>query len=61
MRTKNQTLFLASLLAAVLSVLVGCSAGTRNTPVSLKGAGATAPYLVYSKWVEAYRKAEFHG
>jgi ABC-type phosphate transport system substrate-binding protein len=51
----NRTLFATCFLAAVLSVFMGCSA---NAAVSLKGAGATAPYLVYSKWVEAYRNAK---
>ena len=55
---RSRTLFAACFLAAVLSALMGCSAGTPNTPVSLRGAGATAPYLVYSESVKAYRKVE---
>jgi phosphate transport system substrate-binding protein len=40
--------------------LVGCSGQATATapagPVTLKAAGATAPYLAYSKWLEAYKK-----
>ena len=39
----------------VVYVFMACSA---SAPASLKGAGATAPYLVYAKWVEAYRSVE---
>ena len=36
-------------------IFTACSA---SAPAALKGAGATAPYLVYTKWVEAYRSVE---
>jgi phosphate transport system substrate-binding protein len=40
--------------------LAGCSGQATSTapsgPVMLKGAGATAPYLAYSKWLDAYKK-----
>ncbi|HJZ95528.1 MAG TPA: phosphate ABC transporter substrate-binding protein PstS [Candidatus Solibacter sp.] len=49
-------LFLA--LAAI--GLSGCSSQANSTapagPVTLKGAGATAPYLAYTKWIDAYKK-----
>jgi phosphate transport system substrate-binding protein len=39
---------------------IGCSGQATPTapagPVTLKAAGATAPYLAYSKWVDAYKK-----
>jgi phosphate transport system substrate-binding protein len=50
--------YLGLTLAAI--VLTGCSGPATATapavPVTLKGAGATAPYLAYSKWIEAYKK-----
>ena len=58
MSTATRALLAACFLVVLPSVFIGCSASKPNTPVSLKGAGATAPYLVYLKWVEAYRKAE---
>jgi len=61
MSTKIGTPLAIGFVTVVLSVLMGCSAKTSsapNTPVSLKGAGATAPYFVYSKWMDAYRNAE---
>jgi len=45
--------FVVSMMAVY--VFMGCSA---SAPASLKGAGATAPYLLYTKWVEAYRSVE---
>jgi phosphate transport system substrate-binding protein len=58
MSTATRALLAACFLVVLPSVFIGCSASKPRTPVSLKGAGATAPYLVYLKWVEAYRKAE---
>src|SRR5262245_52685761 len=55
MRTKNRTIFVAVIAVAVAG-FSGCS--SPSGPVSLKGAGATAPYPLYSKWLEAYRAAE---
>jgi phosphate transport system substrate-binding protein len=54
MSTQNRTIF-AAFVAVMVSGFMGCST---SEPVSLKGAGATAPYLLYAKWVEAYRAAE---
>jgi phosphate transport system substrate-binding protein len=43
-------------------ILAGCGGAATSTapagPVVLKGAGATAPYLAYSKWLEAYKKED---
>src|SRR5499433_1321062 len=50
---QNRICFAASLMAVY--IFTGCSA---SAPAALKGAGATAPYLVYTKWVEAYRSVE---
>ena len=47
--------------AAVLLTLTGCGSAASKVPsgpVVLKGAGATAPYLAYSKWFEAYKSEE---
>lgn len=40
--------------------LAGCGSETKEKagPVSLKGAGATAPNLAYTKWVDEFRKAQ---
>jgi len=52
---------LPTLLAVFVFALSGCS-GSKTTsaggPVVLQGAGATAPLLAYSKWIEAYAKVE---
>ena len=37
-------------------LLNGC--GEALGPVTLKGAGATAPHLIYSKWVTEFKKAD---
>ena len=61
MSNRIKTLFAAGFVVVVLSAVAGCSAKTSSapsTPVSLKGEGATAPYFVYSKWMDAYRNAE---
>src|SRR5262249_60044967 len=55
MPIKNRTRIAIYSLVLITSLLHGCS--SRSTgPVLLKGAGATAPYLVYSKWVDAYKE-----
>jgi len=54
MSTQNRTIFVA-FVAVIVFGFMGCST---SEPVSLKGAGATAPYILYAKWVEAYRAAE---
>src|SRR5215471_18696595 len=48
------------LLCSVL-LLTGCAdskSATPAGPVVLKGRGATAPYLIYAKWVTAFKKDE---
>src|SRR3989442_189970 len=47
---------LAAILLSSILVLSGC--GSVMGPVTLKGAGATAPNLIYAKWVEEFRKAD---
>jgi phosphate transport system substrate-binding protein len=61
MSNRIKTLSATAFVVVVLSAVAGCSAKTSSapsTPVSLKGEGATAPYFVYSKWMDAYRNAE---
>jgi phosphate transport system substrate-binding protein len=52
----------ATLALAAMLALTACGGETTPKdaagPVSLKGAGATAPFLAYSKWVEEYKKVE---
>jgi phosphate transport system substrate-binding protein len=51
-----------ALLAMASTLLLnGCDGGkavTPSGPVILKGAGATAPYLAYAKWVAEYKKED---
>ena len=48
----------AASLAVSIAFLTGCgSAKGPSGPTPLKGAGATAPNLAYSKWAEAFNKA----
>src|SRR5262249_32959674 len=61
MKQKNN--MAGGLLGCLLLIVIcssGCSSQANPTapsgPVVLKGAGATAPYLAYTKWIEAYRK-----
>src|SRR5262245_28313463 len=61
---KDQSIQLgwATMLAALLS-FAGCGSDSSSKapasgPVTLKGAGATAPYLAYSKWLEEFRKSD---
>lgn len=52
---------LPTLCAAFALALSGCSSNnTTNAagPLVLQGAGATAPLLAYSRWIEAYAKVE---
>src|SRR6185295_16808203 len=61
MSIRIKSLLAAGFVVVLLSTAVGCSAKTSSAPsmpVSLKGEGATAPYFVYSKWMDAYRNAE---
>jgi len=47
------------LVIASITILGGCDGGkARETsgPVVLKGAGATAPYLAYAKWIADFKK-----
>jgi phosphate transport system substrate-binding protein len=37
-------------------LLAGC--GGAFSPVELKGAGATGPYVAYAKWIEEFRKSD---
>lgn len=47
-------------IAAISAVLIlsSCGSGGALGPVPLKGACATAPNLLYKKWVEEFRKAD---
>lgn len=56
---KNHTVA-ALAVSTVLLLLSGCGSGSNapTGPAVLKGAGATAPYLAYSKWAEAFSKSE---
>src|SRR5262245_15919234 len=47
----------SAVVVLVAAIQMGCASGGNTAPAgptTLKGAGATAPYLVYSKWVAAY-------
>src|SRR5260370_41845072 len=58
--------FLIVFAAATALFSLGCASGPAATngkktdaeggPVQLKGAGATFPYLAYSKWLEGFKK-----
>lgn len=64
MRIRNREIRVTAFWLAATSALVltgcGSDAATKapSGPVVLKGAGATAPYLAYSKWIEEYKKVE---
>src|SRR5262245_31898657 len=53
MAPKRRRLRVAWFATLVFALLTACQAN--KGPVLLKGQGATAPYLVYSKWVDAYK------
>lgn len=60
---KSRSVVLAAWVIAgsIASLLVGCSANTESKttgPLVLKGAGATAPNLAYSKWLTEFKKEE---
>ena len=48
--------------AAGLLLSEGCGSSAASKvssgPLVIKGAGATAPYLAYSKWFQAYKSEE---
>src|SRR5260370_30572211 len=62
----SRTKFLIVFAAATALFSLGCASGpaatngkktdTEGGPVQLKGAGATFPYLAYSKWLEGFKK-----
>jgi phosphate transport system substrate-binding protein len=58
--TKSFRIFWVICVSLIFAILIGCSSQATTTvptgPVTLKAAGATAPYLAYSKWLEAYKK-----
>jgi len=57
MLNHHQTLIALCCCVVTLTLFSSCSGGAQpGGPVTLKGAGATAPYPLYSKWVEAFRK-----
>src|SRR5262245_54776480 len=59
MSNLKRTLLTAAHTAVALLLFGGCSSNaSQNEHITLRGAGATAPYLIYSKWVEAYRREE---
>src|SRR5262245_497183 len=57
MRIYNRTFIVACWSVAALLMVGGCSGGAKDIPkgpVTLKGSGATAPSVLYTKWVAAY-------
>jgi phosphate transport system substrate-binding protein len=57
---KSYLYAVSAILSAITLAGCGGSAATKvpTGPVVLKGAGATAPYLAYSKWIEEYKKVD---
>ncbi len=62
MSSRAHTTTLSCLTLFSLFLLADCGGPARSSvataPVVLKGAGATAPYLAYSKWIEEFKKEE---
>src|SRR5262245_4325692 len=55
-RDQSTPLRCAAFVALLGLASCGTSKAPDSGPVTLKGAGATAPNLAYAKWVEEFRK-----
>lgn len=42
--------------ASILAVLLCCAVATVSAQLQLNGAGATFPYVIYSKWFDVYKQ-----